>query len=126
MVLVVILGIVEMSRMLLVYTTIASAARAGARYAIVHGSDRTGTGVDGPSSSSGYSQVSTLVNNFASAGTLNASGIATTVTYPDSNSNAPGSRVTVKVAYTYDPLMGFFTSSLNVPLSSISYGVITY
>ena len=41
--------VIEVSRMVLVFTTIANAARAGVRYACVHGSDRTGTGITGPS-----------------------------------------------------------------------------
>ncbi len=44
------LFIVEMGRMLLVYTTVANAARAGLRYAVVHGSTRTaGNGLDNAS-----------------------------------------------------------------------------
>ena len=44
------LFVVEMGRMLLVYTTVANAARAGVRYAIVHGSTRTaGSTVDSAS-----------------------------------------------------------------------------
>ena len=35
---------IEFDRMVLVYTTVAHATRTGVRYAIVHGSDRTGIG----------------------------------------------------------------------------------
>jgi len=35
------LAMVEFGRMLVVYTTVANSARAGARYAIVHGNART-------------------------------------------------------------------------------------
>ncbi len=125
------LGIVEMGRMVLVYTTIANAARAGARYAIVHGGGRTGpgaTGVDaasGPGSPCTCSQIQTVVKNFASAGLLSTSALTITVSYPDGDNKA-GSHVTVKVAYTYDPFVNYFGTLLNKSLGSTSQGVITY
>jgi Flp pilus assembly protein TadG len=121
------LGVVEISRMVLVYTAIANATRAGARYAIVHGSDRTGSGVDGPSGSGDYSQVRTVVRNFAGAAPLDTSKLTDariTVTY--SPSNTPGSNVTVKVTYPYDPWVNYFVPLGSVTLSSMSRGVITY
>ena len=40
----------EIDRMILVYTAVANSAKAGVRYAIVHGSDRSGgSGADGES-----------------------------------------------------------------------------
>ena len=124
----IILGVVEMSRMVLVYTTIANAARAGARYAIVHGSDRTGSGVDGPSSSGDYSQVCTVVTNFASGGALDKSKLTCTgrITVTYTPSNASGSNVKVKVTYPYDPWITYFVPLGSVTLSSISQGVITF
>ena len=118
----VIFSIVEMERMLLVYTTVANAARGGARYAIVHGNDRTGGGVNGPSSSGDHSQVVNTVKALARAGALNTANLQVTVNYMDVT-NAPGSRVSVKVVYPYDP---FTAIPLNVNLSSISEGVITF
>jgi len=124
------LSVVEMSRMILVYTTMADAARAGVRYAMVHGGERSGSGPNGASGpSSGTSctcpEVSTVVNNFAAAGLIDTASVNTTVTYPDS-SNAAGSRVTVKVDYTYNPLVGYFVPYLSRTLSSTSQGVITF
>jgi Flp pilus assembly protein TadG len=126
----VILGVVEMSRMVLVYTTIANAARAGARYAIVHGSDRpTGLGVDGPSGPGAYSQICTVVKNFASVGLLDTSKLTCTnritVTYTPSN-NKVGSNVQVYVTYPYDPWITYFAPLGSVTLRSISQGVITF
>jgi hypothetical protein len=60
----------EFNRMILVYTTLASASRAGVRYAIVHGNDRTGTG-DPASGPGNTTNVITKVKQFASMGTLN-------------------------------------------------------
>jgi Flp pilus assembly protein TadG len=123
-------GVVEMSRMILVYTTIADAARAGVRYAMVHGGDRSGSGSTGPSGpSSGTSctcpEVQTVVNAYAAAGLINTANVTTTVTYPDST-NLPGSHVTVAVQYTYNPLVSYFSPSLTKTLSSTSQGVITF
>lgn len=124
------MGVVEMGRMILVYTTMANAARAGARYAMVHGGDRTGSGTDGPSSATSYSEVQTVAQNFASAGLLNGSNVTVAVTYPKHTAlvpgNFPGDTVDVTVSYTYDPLIGYFSSILNKTVSSTSEAVITY
>ena len=115
-------AVIEFQRLLLVYTAVANAARAGNRYAIVHGSTRTGTGdpSSGPGNTTG---VETVVKNFASAAVLDTSRINTTVTYPSGNS--PGSMVTVKVWYPYDPFIGLFPM-LRVNLVSTTAGIITY
>lgn len=91
------LSVVEISRMALVYSTVANSARAGARYASVHGATRTGSGVSGPSGpGNNPAQVVTVVQNFASAGLLTTGNLVITVTYPGA-SNAPGQLVSVKV-----------------------------
>ena len=130
----VLLGMVEMGRMILVYTTIANAARAGARYAIVHGGDRTGTGATGASGSGSVTQVQTVVQDFASAGLVNLPVGDITVTYPQASSTGPctsagnlvGCTVQVAVSYPFTPLLGYFNSLLSVSLSSTSEGVITF
>ena len=121
----ILLGVVEMGRIVLVYTTVANAARVGARYAIVHGSDRTGSGSTGPSGPGSTTQVETVVKNFASAGLLDTSRLKITVTYPN-GSNAPGNAVNVAVSYPYDPFVGYFSSALGVTLGSTSRGIITF
>lgn len=105
---------VEFGRMLLVYTTVANAARAGCRYAITHGSDN-------PASAE---QIQTVVKNFLSAGPLNttATGLTISVNYTGAGT-APGSRVDVTVVYPYDP---FTILPLNVNLGSTSSGIITF
>ena len=118
------LSVVEIGRIVLVYTTVANAARAGARYAIVHGATRTGSGVDGPSGPAGNPpQVVTVVRNFASAGLLTAGNLIITVNYPGA-SNVPGQSVSVTVIYPYDPLTTYFP--LQVRLGSMSQGVIAF
>jgi Flp pilus assembly protein TadG len=118
------LGIVEISRMVLVYTTVANAARAAARYASVHGATRTGSGADGPSGpGANPAQVVTMVKNFASAGLLTTSNLVIAVSYPG-GSNLPGQLVSVSVIYPYDPFTAYFP--LRVRLGSISQGVIVF
>ena len=118
------LSIVEISRMALVYTTVANAARTGARYAIVHGATRSGTGADGPSGpAQNPPEVVTVIQNFASAGLLSTGNLSITVNYPGA-SNAPGQLVSVTVIYPYDPLTAYFP--LRVRLGSTSQGVIAF
>lgn len=119
------LSVVEMGRMVLVYNTMANCSRAGARYAIVHGIDRTGTGVDGPSAPGSTTQVETVVKNYAQAGLVNPANLTVTVAYPDGTNNA-GSPVTVTVTYPYNPIVGYFSSTLSKTLASTSEGIITF
>jgi hypothetical protein len=124
MTVILLLSVVEIGRMVLVYTTVANAARAGARYAIVHGATRTGAGVDGPSGPAGNPpQVITVIRNFASAGLLTTGSLIITVSYPGA-SNSPGQPVTVSVIYPYDPLTGYFP--FRVRLGSQSQGMIAF
>lgn len=125
MFIIVLLSVVEMGRMILVYTTLANAARAGARYAIVHGGERTGSGLTGPSGPGNIVQVQAVVQNFASAGLLNTSNLTINVTYP-TGLNTAGSPVAVSVAYPYDPLLTYFRSILSTTLGSTSEGIITF
>ena len=119
------LFVVEIGRTVLVYTTVANAARAGVRYAVVHGSSRaTGSTVDSASGpGSNPTQVVTAVKNFASAGLLTTSRLVVTVTYPG-GSNAPGQYVTVSAVYPYDPLTTYFSKTLR--LGSASQGIIAF
>ena len=118
----VLFSLIEFSRMVLVSTTVAHAARTGVRYAIVHGGNRTGTGVDGPSGPSGYTEITSNVTKYASTGLLDTSRLTITVTYPDGN-NDTGSRVSVTVVYPYDP---FVVLPLHFNLGSTTQGIICY
>jgi Flp pilus assembly protein TadG len=121
----IILGIVEISRMVLISNAVANAARAGLRYAVVHGSFRTaptGPADDPPS-------VVTVVKNFAAAAPLDNSLLVGSTTvkvrYLDL-SNTPGSRVEVTVVYPYDPFMTYFPWGGTIRLGSISRGVVVF
>jgi Flp pilus assembly protein TadG len=119
------LFIVEMGRIVLISVTVANAARAGLRYAIVHGSSRA-TGVTADSASgpgSNPAQVLTAVSNFASAGPLTTSLLIVNVTYLG-GSNAPGQAVNITVVYPYDPLTTYFSRTLR--LGSAAQGIIVY
>jgi Flp pilus assembly protein TadG len=119
------LAVVEMGRMVLVYATVANAARVGARYAVVHGSSRSaGSGASNASGpSNNPAQILNVVTNFASAGILTTSRLVITVTYPGS-SNAPGQLVDVTVSYPYDPLTTFLPFRVN--MGSTTQGVIAF
>jgi len=121
MFIIVLFGVVEMGRMILVYTTLSNAAHAGTRYAIVHGADQTAS----PSGPGSVTQVQTVVKNYASAGLLDVTNLTVNVTYP-TGSNAAGQPVSVAVSYTYDPLVGYFNAMLSTTMGSTSQGIITY
>jgi Flp pilus assembly protein TadG len=118
-------GAFEMCRMVLVYTTIANAARAGERYAIVNGSDVTAT----PPTTA----IQNVVKGYLSTGTVNTSGVSPSVTYcsdptcgtTGNSYNVPGNSVQVSVTYPYDPWVGFFPWG-TINLTSTAQGVITY
>lgn len=118
------LSVVEVGRMALVYPTVANSARVGLRYAMVHGSTRTGIGADGPSGpAANPTEVVTLVKNVARAGLIDTSRLIVTVVYPGA-SNAPGQSVNVTVVYPYDPWIRYLP--LGVNLGSTSSGVIAF
>jgi len=115
MLVLVMFGIFELSRMLLVYTTVANAARAGARYMIVHGSHSN--------SPATLTSTQTLVKNYLSAAPVNTSiAVITASGY----GGAEGSTATVNVTYPYDPWVGFYTHLFSINISSTSQGVITW
>jgi len=143
MLLTVILAVIEAGRLMMVYNAVANSARAGVRYAIVHGSTRT-AGADGPATCTTTGTgctVVTVIRNFASLGILDPSRLTITVTWPgtcgdggassgcrDAGSaaapanNDPGRQVIVTVVYPYDPLTTFIP--WRVRLGSTARGVV--
>lgn len=112
------IGVVEMCRMVLVFNTLSDGARIGTRYAIVHGSNN----------SISTSQIQSVVRSFLTG--VNTSNVTVTTDYPDpvgtatSGCTKPGCRVTVTTSYPYDPFTSYFAISVN--LGSTSQGVITF
>ena len=119
------LGVFELCRMLLVYNSLANASRVAVRYASVHGSLNSGSGINGPSGPGNTTQVETVVRNYMSNSLIDLTKLTVLVDYPTggASANAPGSRVRVRVSYPYDP---FMVLPLNVPMGSQTEGIIVY
>lgn len=116
------LGVFEIGRMILAYTTVANAARAGARYAIVHGTDNLASTDD----------IKTVVKNFLSTAPVDTSTVTTDVSYPgdprktgSTNCTNPGCVVVVTATYPYQPIITYFPWP-TINFRSTSQGVITF
>ncbi len=125
----VVFGLTESARLMLAYTTLCDAARAGTRYAIVHGSYRTGdctadqlNGQAGPSDDPAC--VVSVVQNIATAAGLSSAKLTIQVRYPDGD-NKIGHRVTVKASYPFSSVLPLI-SPFSVTIGSTSEGVICY
>jgi Flp pilus assembly protein TadG len=122
MLIMLLIGVVEICRIILVYTTIANASRAGVRYAIVHGANNP------PATS-----VANVVNSYLGVGSVDTGTVTVTVDYPGAPGCAglgcgctnPGCAVTVTVNYPYNPLVSYFPIT-TLHLASKSQGVITF
>jgi Flp pilus assembly protein TadG len=110
LVLILLLAMMDLGLAVFANNTLAEAARAGTRYATVHGLRAVSPA--GPSSDN--ANVEAAVRDY-SPGILPARLVVHS-SWPDGN-NAPGSRVTVTVTYTYNlgvsSLLGFRTLSLS-------------
>jgi hypothetical protein len=118
-----IFGLTEAGRLMLAYTTLAEAARAGTRYATVHGSYRTGActqdaldGKAGPSDDPAC--VVRVVQNVATAAGLSSDSLGVQVRYPDGTNNV-GASVTVKVSYPFASVLPMIVP-FNVTIGSTS------
>lgn len=102
-------GIMEFGRAMYTYAFVAQLAREGARWAIVRGNQCTL--LDHCNAQS--TDVQTYVRSL-SEGATNPSNIIVTATWPAGN-NAPGSTVSVKVAYQFN-----FIGAKLIPVTAIS------
>jgi hypothetical protein len=120
-------GLIEICRLMLTYTTLAEAARAGLRYASTHGNDRFGGGTDGPSGGPGgcgsWPYVSSVVTSAA-----NAAGLAGTLTVSVcyATGNSIGNSVSVTVNYPYNPIISFIGLAPTINLTSTTQGAINF
>ncbi|HEX3103455.1 MAG TPA: TadE family protein [Terriglobales bacterium] len=126
---VLLVGMLELTMFVYTYSVLADAAKEGVRYAIVHGANGTPsagpTGVPQTSSSwtacsssdSGTDSVVTAVQRYAALSLHSTSAINVFVCYPD-KSNSPGSAVEVSVNYLYQPLFGLGWPKVNVAANS--------
>lgn len=120
-------GIAESGRVMLSYSALADAARAGTRYAIVHGTNRTGSGVDGPSGPGNTSNVDSAAKTITRAAALPDANVTVTVAYPSGNSI--GAPVTVTVSYPFNfvlPVAVPFHLLPTITLGSTSQGMICF
>ena len=103
---------------------LSDAANLAVRYAVVHGTDSTSC--SGPStgcSDQAGANVEQVVTQDAQVALHDMTKMSVSVAYPD-GASTPGSRVSVKVAYTYVPYMNYL--GLAQKLGSTAEGVIVY
>jgi Flp pilus assembly protein TadG len=103
------MGVIEFGRGVWVKTTVTAAAREGARFAIVHGTDNVGNTADSAA-------VATYVKN-----RTQLSGIVVRPSWPTGKD--PGDIATVVVTYAYVPIIKIFPSKT---ITSTSKQVISY
>jgi len=119
-------GLLELSIFIYTYSVLANAAKEGVRYAIVHGASN-GT-ASGPSSgsastppctasSTNVTNVVNQTNNCAGFTLLDTSNVNVFVCYLDGN-NKVNRLVEVSVNYVYRPLFGFNWPSVTVNANS--------
>jgi Flp pilus assembly protein TadG len=125
----VIFALTESGRLMLAYTTLCNAARAGTRYAAVHGSYRTGSGANGPSGPGNTDYIKTVVKQVTTAAGLVESNVTVSDTgaepmYPD-GTNKTGARVRVKVSYPFTSVLPLIVP-FSVTIGSTSEGTICY
>jgi Flp pilus assembly protein TadG len=113
------LGAIDFAQVMYAYGTVSEAARAGARYAMVHGS--MAASPVGPSAND--ANVATVVKNNAPA--LNPSGLTITSTWP-SGSNSSGSQVSVSASYNCPLSIGRMIGLNSVTITGSTTMLITH
>jgi Flp pilus assembly protein TadG len=103
-------GVVEIGRGVWIKSMVTAAAREGVRYAIVHGSQNTGSVAD-----------SAAIADTVIARTK-LTGIIVRPSWPDGN-NDYGSRVRVQVSYSYVPVVSVISART---ITSTSQQIISY
>lgn len=98
----------EISMMIYTYVVIGAAAKAGVRYAIVHGNLSSNCEGPGPPNTcdSTKANIISVINNYAALSLHDVTALTPTVTYVDGTSAPPG-RVLVQIQYTYIPYVKF-------------------
>jgi Flp pilus assembly protein TadG len=115
------LGILDFGRALYTYSWVANAARQGARWAIVRGSQCTL--LDHCPAQSGSTDIQPFIQSL-SEGAMKTSNVTATLSFPNGGSNAPGSPAEVTVQYPFTFVAPFFTK-LNFTMSSTSEMIIS-
>ena len=104
------IGILDLGRAVMLTNELDNAAREGTRYAIVHGKN-------GGNASVG--QIQTVVQRFTTGAT---NSVTVSVTWPDAEGNARGHPVTVDVNASFTPMLSafFLGGALRTTLGSSS------
>jgi Flp pilus assembly protein TadG len=109
------MGVFEICRLLLAFSTLANASRVGVRYATTHGSENE---VGFPATAT---QIETIVRDFTKGTLIGRSDVAVTTTWPSGSD--PGDEVRVRVQYPYQP---FILLPMSTTLGSQTEGIITF
>ena len=118
-VLLLLLGTIDFAQVMYAYGAVSEAARAGARYAMVHGS--MASSPVGPSAND--STVASVVKNNAPA--LNPSRLTITSSWP-SGSNSSGSQVSVSASYSCPLSIGRMIGLSSVTVTGSTTMLITH
>ena len=110
-----IVGVMDFGRSIWAYNLVSHAARAGVRYAMVHGSQSAN-----PATAADIEAIARKQAFF-----LEQSNLTVTTTWEDAASKDAGTDVEVRVLYTFTPLLGVFQAG-TFDLGSKSKKVITY
>ena len=121
---VLLVGMLELTMFVYTYSVLADAAKEGVRYATVHGASVVGA-TSGDTSSTPWpacttaasGSLLTTVRTYAAASLHDPSSINVYACYPD-GSNKPGNAVQVSVNYDYQPLFGLGWPKFNVHANS--------
>jgi Flp pilus assembly protein TadG len=127
-------GIMDFSRLLFTYETLANATREGARWAIVRGADCTSSGESGEADCPAtQAEIQTYVQQQSLGQFItNPSGITVTPTWQNPTGSScqgytngttaagTGCQVTVSSSYTFSFLLWPFQPSITIPLTSTS------
>lgn len=106
-------GIIEFSRLMLMYHHVGNVAREGSRYAIVHGSDSLANATDAD-----------IANYVKSISPLDPNNLTVTTTWENPNHD-PKTWVKVQVKYDFKFIVPILYDS-NIPLVGTSQMVISY
>lgn len=113
-----IVGIIEMSMLLYTYSVVADAAKEGVRYAVVHGTHNSSpVGPTCPCAAIDGAIGTGVVKTYAQFSFHDTSTMTVTVTYPDATNppaNQSPNRVQVTVRYPYQPFFGLGWPTVNV------------
>jgi Flp pilus assembly protein TadG len=116
------LGVLDFAQIIYAYDTVSEAARAGARYAMVHGSRAGQNGLTAAGPAANDTNVANAVK--ANAPVLDHARLTITSSW-GSGSNDPTCPVTVTTTYSYPPLLGGVLG-LSVSVTGSTTMLITY